>query len=115
MRLPKLTDLVKRRAEFFQYRDRQLWYRISWCEPRVPGDDEDDRFKNGDPELLRAIDESISAGRMTLSMTACFEFPIPIEDADGGIFEAEDEGLIFMRWIRKHLKYLQDSIDAEAK
>ncbi len=32
-----------------------------------------------------------------------FEFPVPIGDVGTGVFMAEDKGILFMRWIRKHL------------
>lgn len=32
-----------------------------------------------------------------------FEFPIPLSDTDGAEFKAEDKGMFFMRWIRKHI------------
>jgi len=38
-----------------------------------------------------------------------FEFPVPISDTAGAIFLPEDKALVFMRWIRKHAKYLEDS------
>jgi len=33
-----------------------------------------------------------------------FEFPVPIKDVGDGTFLAEDKGLLFMRYIKKHLK-----------
>lgn len=35
------------------------------------------------------------------------EFPVPIEDCGNGIFLAEDKGMFFMRYIRKHLETIQ--------
>lgn len=35
-----------------------------------------------------------------------FEFPVPIEDTGDAVFKAEDKGLLFMRYIRKHIKYM---------
>jgi hypothetical protein len=32
-----------------------------------------------------------------------FSFPVPIADTGTGIFRAEDNAIVFMRWIRKHL------------
>ena len=40
-----------------------------------------------------------------------FEFPVPIADTGDGTFLAEDRALVFMRWMRKHLMYLQKAID----
>ncbi len=39
-----------------------------------------------------------------------FEFPIPIDDADGATFLPEDRPITFMRWIRKHRDYLLEAI-----
>lgn len=36
-----------------------------------------------------------------------FEFPVPLEDTKGAIFEAEDKGMFFMRWISRHMKMLE--------
>ena len=36
-----------------------------------------------------------------------FEFAIPLEDTAGAEFAAEDKGLYFMRWIRKHMSMLE--------
>src|SRR5271157_717349 len=44
-------------------------------------------------------------------VTECgFEFPVPIEDCGDGTFLAEDKAMLFMRYIRKHIKYLDDAI-----
>jgi len=36
-----------------------------------------------------------------------FEFPVPISDCGDWIFLAEDKAILFMRYIRKHLAYLE--------
>lgn len=42
--------------------------------------------------------------------TECgFEFPVPIDDVGGAIFMAEDKALLFMRYIRKHLKTIEQA------
>lgn len=41
------------------------------------------------------------AGRHSAEKT--FQFPVPIEDTGDGTFLACDKGLLFMRYIRKHL------------
>ena len=39
--------------------------------------------------------------------TECgFEFPVPVEDIGTATFLAEDRAVLFMRYIRKHLKTL---------
>jgi len=39
-----------------------------------------------------------------------FEFPIPPEDMKGAIFKREDKSIYFMRFIKKHLDYLRESM-----
>ncbi len=41
-----------------------------------------------------------------------FEFPVPIADCGSARFEAVDKGIIFMRWIRKHMENLAAGIKA---
>lgn len=38
-----------------------------------------------------------------------FKFPIPIEDCGEATFPAEDKALLYMRYIRKHTKMLEDA------
>jgi len=40
--------------------------------------------------------------------TECgFEFPVPINDVGTAVMLAEDKALLFMRWIRKHIDYIE--------
>jgi hypothetical protein len=42
--------------------------------------------------------------------TSCgFEFPVPTSDVGNATFLAEDRAMLFMRYIRKHLKLIEDS------
>jgi hypothetical protein len=36
-----------------------------------------------------------------------FEFPVPIDDIGSAIFFAEDKAILFMRYIRKHIAYIE--------
>lgn len=38
-----------------------------------------------------------------------FEFPIRGDDLKGATFKAEDKAILFMRWIKAHLDYLQEA------
>ena len=38
-----------------------------------------------------------------------FEFPVPVSDCGDGMFLAEDKAILFMRYIRKHLAYLEEA------
>ncbi len=42
-----------------------------------------------------------------------FEFPIPPDDMRGAIFRREDKAILFMRFIRKHLDFLTESMKKE--
>jgi len=43
--------------------------------------------------------------------TECgFEFPVPISEAGTATFLAQDRAILFMRYIRKHIEYLQTSM-----
>jgi hypothetical protein len=39
-----------------------------------------------------------------------FEFPVSITDTGDGVFLVEDRALVFMRWLRKHIAFLQGSL-----
>ncbi|MBU2759049.1 hypothetical protein [Acidithiobacillus sulfurivorans] len=40
--------------------------------------------------------------------TECgFEFPVPVEDAGTATFLPEDKAMLFMRYIRKHIAFLE--------
>ena len=38
-----------------------------------------------------------------------FEFPVPTCDVGNATFLAEDKAILFMRYIRKHLKVIEDA------
>lgn len=38
-----------------------------------------------------------------------FEFPVPVNDTGDGEFKSEDKSTFFMRWIRKHMEYIERS------
>ena len=43
-------------------------------------------------------------------ITECgFEFPVPISDAGDGVFLNEDKAIYYMRYIRKHIQYIEDA------
>jgi hypothetical protein len=42
--------------------------------------------------------------------TECgFEFPVPIDDTGDGVFLNEDKAILFMRYIRRHLDYINQA------
>lgn len=41
-------------------------------------------------------------------VTECgFEFPVPIDDTGDGVFKAKDKAMLFMRYVRKHIKNIE--------
>lgn len=39
--------------------------------------------------------------------TECgFEFKVPVSDTGTGVFKAEDKALLYMRYIRKHIEWV---------
>ena len=40
-----------------------------------------------------------------------FQFPVPIDDVGGGVFLAEDKAILFMRYIKAHIKFLDTAKD----
>jgi len=38
-----------------------------------------------------------------------FKFPVPINDTGTATFNAQDKGILFMRWIRKHIIFLEEA------
>lgn len=44
-----------------------------------------------------------------------FEFPVPISDIGNAIFLNEDKAILFMRYIRKHLDFLNKAKEEHKK
>ena len=46
--------------------------------------------------------------------TECgFEFPVPIDDTGDGIFLNEDRAMLFMRYIRRHINIIEQSLSLQ--
>lgn len=58
--------------------------------------------KNKQARFVRYTDESL-----WYQTDDGFEFPIPAEEAKGGVFEAEHKAIRLMRWIRAHVELLE--------
>ncbi|MBO6558885.1 MAG: hypothetical protein JJ921_08480 [Pseudomonadales bacterium] len=43
-----------------------------------------------------------------------FQFPVPIEDAGSATFNKEEKAILLMRYIRRHLKNVEEAKDAQA-
>lgn len=77
-----LKDLVKdTRVRFKFYRTGELWYEVY-----KPHDDPIDWKPAG-----------------------FFEFPVPISDCGDAAFLDDDKAILFMRYIRKHMKVIDDA------
>jgi hypothetical protein len=50
-------------------------------------------------------------GQLWYATQCGFEFPVPIAEAGTATFLAEDRAILFMRYIRKHMEYLDKSMD----
>ena len=48
-------------------------------------------------------------GELWYTTETGFEFPVPIGDCGDGTFLSEDKAILFMRYIRKHIAYLEDA------
>lgn len=78
----KLKDLVVggNYVKFERYHDGNLWYAVHMDEM----------------DWHRPMDK-------------LFEFPVPVSDTSNATFLARDKALLFMRYIRKHLKTLGEA------
>jgi len=36
-----------------------------------------------------------------------FEFPVPVDDTGLAAFNSKDKAMLFMRWIKRHLDYIE--------
>lgn len=72
-------------AHFVKYYDNQLWYRVSYTDGYGGAPYEDGR---GNPPV------------------EVFEFPVPISDIGNATFGAQEKAMLLMRYIRKHLDYI---------
>lgn len=54
-------------------------------------------------------------GELWYTTETGFEFPVPINDCGDGAFLAEDKAILFMRYIRKHLTYLEEARQLQAQ
>lgn len=42
-----------------------------------------------------------------------FQFPVPVEDAKGTHFNAEEKAIHLMRWIRKHIENVDNARESQ--
>ena len=50
-------------------------------------------------------------GQLWYATECGFEFPVPTLEAGTATFFAEDRAILFMRYIRKHLEFLEKSME----
>ncbi len=91
MILPTIRQLIHEYAKFVRYQDGNLWYQIGW---------------NGEEDAV-----SPASGQTYKRQTVhFFDFPVPIDDTGEGSFGTMEKAIILMRWIRKHLEYLNGAL-----
>ena len=49
-------------------------------------------------------------GQLWYATECGFEFPVPISDAGTATFLAQDRAILFMRYIRKYMEFLRNSM-----
>ena len=70
-----------------------------------------DMVKNGQKVKI----SSYSSGNLWYVTDSGFEFPVPVHDrkeVGNATFLAEDKAIYFMRYIRKHIQFLEDAREA---
>jgi hypothetical protein len=53
-------------------------------------------------------------GQLWYTTECGFEFPVSIAEAGTATFFSEDKAILFMRYIRKHMEYLNKSMHQQA-
>lgn len=89
-----ITEMVKGTAEFEYYRDGNLWYSVTYI------------------DTSKAYDPSHEYEDHPESK---FIFPVPISDIGNATFNRSDKGILFMRYIRKHIALQADAAGALAQ
>ena len=67
-----------------------------------------DRIKNKSVKFVHYVH-----GELWYVCEDGFEFPVPIDYAGTGCFKRDDKAILFMRYIRKHMEFL-DKAKSEA-
>jgi hypothetical protein len=52
-------------------------------------------------------------GQLWYATECGFEFPVPIAEAGTATFFSEDKAILFMRYIRRHMEFLKESMDQQ--
>ncbi len=84
MRVPNLKELMHDPCQFLRYEGGKLWYHSSYT------------YQIGDK-----------------THHALFEFPVPVDDAGEGSFGIVERPITLMRWMRKHIEYLNGAINGQ--
>lgn len=82
MRVPTIKDVMHEPCVFTRYEDGKLWYQISYA----------------------------YRGTTDLMYHGSFDFPVPVNDVGGGSLGLSEKAVTLMRWIRKHIEYLNKAI-----
>lgn len=81
MRVPTIKELMREQCKFFKYHDGKLWYQIIYG------------YSDRGREYIIQWD-----------------FPVPVNDIGGGEMGSTEKAITMMRWIRKHIEYLNKAL-----
>lgn len=90
MRIPTIKEVIREQAKLTKYQDGKLWYQILYT---------------------YAVPKTTDEGRVYETVApALFDFPIDVTGADaGGEFGRSEKAITLMRWIRKHIDFLNEA------
>ena len=94
-KIPRVTEVIKNTCEYLRYREGKLWYRIQWY---------------AEPDVFPV---HLDPAKWEVWEMHIFEFPIAVDDAGAGDFEPEMKAITLMRWIRKHIDFLNAAKEAQ--
>lgn len=71
------------------------------------------------PDIKECIKGTVTfsyyrSGQLWYTCGNGFIFPVPVDDTGDAKFEATDKGMLFMRYIRKYIKELNDANNGDA-
>ncbi len=84
MRVPNIKEVMHDPCMYLRYESGNLWYQISYT-------------YHSDDKAYHAL----------------FDFPIPVNDTGEGTFGLIEKPVTLMRWLRKHIEYLNSVIKEE--
>jgi hypothetical protein len=94
----KVKKLAVNNRVYFQfYRKGELWYEL----------------REYIPDIAKHMGwEKCATGPAYVALVPPFLFPVPVADTGDGLFHAEDKALTYMRWIRRHVEFIEEARQA---